>query len=229
MSWIASTEFLLRGTFTFATFLHCINFTLRNAIHLDFCAVDMEHLIRWALSYHLTKSLYIFLPRMRVIMRVIKYYGVDRLSTPTSLNHHSGTKRNGSRSVTRHHQNPTRCTPLNITKNVTAAAPSPRPTITIQDRQGAALATRTGRKLDPTAAYGINRAEEPGCACKTANQTVPHIIEECPLYRTQRRKHFSQPVLYHVGRQIDPYTSVDRHEGCTLYARYRSTRPVLTL
>lgn len=165
MSWNASTAFLLRGTFTFATFLLCSNFTLRNAIHLDFCAVDMEHLIRWALSYHLTKSLYICLPRMRVIMRVIKYYGVDRLSTPPK--HHSGTKRNGSRSATRHHQNPTRCTPLNITKNVTAAAPSPRPTITTQDRQGAALATRAGRKLDPTAAYGINTSVE------RKNQAVP--------------------------------------------------------
>jgi hypothetical protein len=43
--------------------------------------------------------------------------------------------------------------------------------------------------------FAIKRAEEPACKCETSNQTVAHILEECPLYRKQRRRHFSKPVL----------------------------------
>jgi ribonuclease HI len=43
--------------------------------------------------------------------------------------------------------------------------------------------------------FAIKRAEEPACECETSNQTVAHILEECPLYRKQRRRHFSKPVL----------------------------------
>jgi hypothetical protein len=43
--------------------------------------------------------------------------------------------------------------------------------------------------------FAIKRAEGPACECDTSNQTVAHILEECPLYRAHRRRHFSKPVL----------------------------------
>ena len=56
--------------------------------------------------------------------------------------------------------------------------------------------------------HSINRAEEPGCTCKTANQTVSHIIEECPYYRVQRTRHFNQPVLRDIKTILsDPRTA----------------------
>lgn len=46
--------------------------------------------------------------------------------------------------------------------------------------------------------HKIKRAKRPWCECKEGNQTVAHILEECPLYRRQRRSIFNRPVLRDV-------------------------------
>lgn len=46
--------------------------------------------------------------------------------------------------------------------------------------------------------YKIKREERPWCKCHTANQTVEHVIEECPLYRRQRKHHLGRYVVQDV-------------------------------
>ncbi len=46
--------------------------------------------------------------------------------------------------------------------------------------------------------HKIKRAERPWCECREGNQTVAHILEECPLYRRQRHSIFNWYVLRNV-------------------------------
>jgi hypothetical protein len=54
---------------------------------------------------------------------------------------------------------------------------------------------RTGKISLKGYLYSINRAESPKCECNTSNQTLTHILEECPLYRKQRKRYLDHYVL----------------------------------
>jgi hypothetical protein len=43
--------------------------------------------------------------------------------------------------------------------------------------------------------YKIKRADSPNCECDRAEQTVNHIIEECPLFRTTRKELLGRVVI----------------------------------
>ena len=54
---------------------------------------------------------------------------------------------------------------------------------------------RSGKAALASYLHRIKKAESPYCECKQGNQTVTHVIEECPLFRIQRRRVLGRPVI----------------------------------
>jgi hypothetical protein len=68
---------------------------------------------------------------------------------------------------------------------------------------------RTGKIGLNSYLHKIKRADKPWCDCKEGNQTVAHILEECPLYRRQRHSIFNRYVLRDVKLILsNPQTAV---------------------
>ena len=54
---------------------------------------------------------------------------------------------------------------------------------------------RSGKVALASYLHQIKKAESPACDCRQGNQTVTHVIEECPLLRTQRRRVLGRAVI----------------------------------
>jgi ribonuclease HI len=68
---------------------------------------------------------------------------------------------------------------------------------------------RTGKIGLRSYLFKIKRAKDPHCECKRSNQTVLHLIEDCPLYQQQRKAHLGRPFLVNARWTLsDPRTAV---------------------
>jgi hypothetical protein len=54
---------------------------------------------------------------------------------------------------------------------------------------------RTGKVALAAYLHKIKKAPSPGCECNQANQTVAHVLKECPQYQKLRRQELGRPVI----------------------------------
>ena len=68
---------------------------------------------------------------------------------------------------------------------------------------------RTGKIGLKAYLYRIKRADTPECDCGWANETIGHLIEDCPLYKSQRKLIFGRRVVRDAPRiLLEPGSAV---------------------
>lgn len=67
---------------------------------------------------------------------------------------------------------------------------------------------RTGKVALAAYLHKIKKVENPYCDCREGNQTVTHILEECPLFRELRTQELGRPVIRSARDTLtDPKTA----------------------
>ena len=67
---------------------------------------------------------------------------------------------------------------------------------------------RSGKIALASYLYKIKKVLQPWCECHQGNQTVAHILEECPQFAKQRKREFGRPVVWGVRDILsDPKTA----------------------